>query len=790
MNEEPWLIAVGAGRWQVPGIRAARDSGLKVIAVDGDSTAPGFQDADRHIAVDIRDAQAVISAILDSGIRPAGAIAFCNEAGMLTTAALREHFALPCARDAVTRALTNKGVQRAQWTQAGLPCPLWFVVRTPWEVPGALTKISGTAIFKPVDSAGSRGVTVVAHGSPWEAAFEAALKGSLSGEVIIESFIIGIEHTVETFSHHGHTHVLAITAKKKVPGTSNTVAYELASAQLHPAKRAEAGDIVSRALAVLGYTDGPGHTEFLLTEAGEIYLVESAGRGGGFMVADGIVPQTSGFDMTRACALQAVGREPASPPDSRPKSVVLRFVPSKSGTVKSISGFSADDEIEGVLCESMVTSGQMLGRAASDGDRMAYILATADSIEDALAKTDAREARIQIMMEYNDLPVFELEYTDRSCECCGGTDLQALWHFNHYARTQSGYWAFRMGNSICETCGFVFVPHSPTPETLERYYNDTYPAGALSKPTYHSETRVRIIQRYVGAAARFVDVGSSREEPFHLKLKELGMEVLRMDIKGHAMTDTGSLAAIAPESADVVAHYFVLEHVPQIRAFLADCSSILKPGGIMIIEVPDIRSYQKDWLGILPHEHVNHWSAGCLARVASECGFEVLESGREICSRNPIGFALVGRKVSAPKPCPPALDEKSANLKCFLAGVENVQAYEQRLRQMHEQAQAELDRGGSVLLWCANDQMHRFFQAGGPLKGDFLRVDSEAGKKDFFGKDTVCLPDAAADFISRATRALIFSDINAPAILKSISGRFDKNFTPDQVTLPEIHKLC
>jgi len=393
-----WLVAVGAGRWQLPGIRAARAAGLKVLAVDGHDLAPGLAEADHHLVADIRDARLVTEAVTRSGIRPAGAIAFCNEAGMLATAALREHFDLPGARTAVTKAVTNKGLQRARWTDAGLPCPLWSVVRSEEEVPAALGRINGTAIFKPVDSGGSRGVTVVARGEPWKPAFDAALKGSLSGEVIIEAFIIGIEHTVETFSHRGLTHVLAITEKKKVPGTSDTVAYELATAQLDELRRSEVGEIVTRALNALGYTDGPGHTEFLLMQDGKIFLVETAGRGGGFMVADGIVPWTSGFDMTRASALQAAGLELSIPSSFESQAVVLRFIPSRNGVVREIHGFEPEDEIELVLCEAMVQPGQAVRKATNDGDRMAFILAAGGTIGEALARVDQREKRIRIVI--------------------------------------------------------------------------------------------------------------------------------------------------------------------------------------------------------------------------------------------------------------------------------------------------------------------------------------------------------------------------------------------------------
>lgn len=389
-----------------------------------------------------------------------------------------------------------------------------------------------------------------------------------------------------------------------------------------------------------------------------------------------------------------------------------------------------------------------------------------------------------------DLPVFELDYSQRACECCGSQETESLWLFAHFARTQSGYYAFRMENVICPQCGFVYVPNSPTDATLEVYYNDTYPAGAFSKPTYHADTRIRVIQTYAGAGARLVDIGSSREEEFHIRLKESGTEVLRMDIKGHAMTDTDSIEAIAKGSADVVTHYFVLEHVPHIRAFLYNCREILKDDGIMVIEVPNIRSYEDAWLGILPHEHVNHWSPGCLARVVTECGFEVVDCGQEICSRNPIGFAMVCRKSAAPQPFTPDPAEYADNLRCFTSGANHVRAYENRLGEMFIRAQSHLDAGGSVLLWCANDQMHRFFQVGGTLKGDYLRVDSDTRKHDFFGAGTVKTPAESADFIGRATHIIVFSDINAPAILNSIENQFGKRFEVSQVERPHIHQLC
>ena len=288
MKKDCWLIAVGAGRWQQRGIQAAKGAGLRVAAVDVDPEAPGFQTADLALRVDIRDVAGVVDAIRASGISPAGAIAFCNEAGMGTAARLREHFDLPGIRsDAVAR-LTDKGLQRACWDQGGLPSPRWGVVEHASQVSSLIARLGKTVIMKPVDSAGSRGITVLNQGDAWESAYEKACNASRSGRVILEQFIAGVEHTVETFSHRGRTLVLAITAKLKVAGTADTVASELASAELDADLREKIESTVIKALGATGLSDGPGHTEFMLTDAGEIFLIESAGRGGDLWLRMGL----------------------------------------------------------------------------------------------------------------------------------------------------------------------------------------------------------------------------------------------------------------------------------------------------------------------------------------------------------------------------------------------------------------------------------------------------------------------------------------------------------------------
>jgi biotin carboxylase len=315
---------------------------------------------------------------------------------MRSAAALREAYNLVGPRQNVVIRLTDKREQRFRWSEASLPCPRWHCINSVEQAEQAIKTMEGTIIFKPTDSAGSRGVTVVDPSEDWRAAFAAAVASSNAGEVMVEAFISGTEFTVETFAHNGRTVVLAVTEKKKVKGTRDTVANELSTPQLPRPVTDKIGALAVDALGALEHTEGPGHTEILRKEDGSLWLVEAAGRGGGFMVADGLVPKASGFDLARACALQAVGRETPVPQHITGNAAVLRFLPSKRGIVMGMTGFEEARSIGNVDCGPLVSIGDRVDDARTDGGRLAYILSWAEDVVRARQLADRAEACLKV----------------------------------------------------------------------------------------------------------------------------------------------------------------------------------------------------------------------------------------------------------------------------------------------------------------------------------------------------------------------------------------------------------
>jgi len=99
-----------------------------------------------------------------------------------------------------------------------------------------------------------------------------------------------------------------------------------------------------------------------------------------------------------------------------------------------------------------------------------------------------------------------------------------------------------------------------------------------------------------------------------------------LDIQPGTLSDR----AFPAESFDVVTISHVLEHVPDPRALLRRAAELLRPGGELLVWVPNFESLFRPWMGAgwFPYEiprHLWHFRAGEVGELARAAGLRVVE---------------------------------------------------------------------------------------------------------------------------------------------------------------------
>jgi len=404
-NKNKLFVAVTAGRWQIPAIRAAKKLGFRVCALDGNPSAEGFKIADDSEVVDFDNKESVLNFIRNQEALIAGSLSFASEAGMETMGLINDFCGLTGLTQHEARLFTDKWAQREIWKKLGFPNPKFLTIEQNQKVDEKLVlSINGLGkqiIIKPRQGSGSRGISVLS--SPYtvkmiKGALDKAFSCSRAAGAIIESYIQGTEFAAEGFTCNGQFHRLCLTEKHKVEGSNKTVANKLFTPILNATVKEKIWRVVEDAVASLSLNDTASHTEILLDSSHHVWLVESAGRGGGFMVAEGLLPWAFGIDLATISVKAACNISVSIP---KPKNIfaTLQFFPSQKGVLKSIEGLNKICDLENIVAGNLVEIGTKFSDEHNDAARLGYILTKGKSQNESLFLADFAMQNIKYIIK-------------------------------------------------------------------------------------------------------------------------------------------------------------------------------------------------------------------------------------------------------------------------------------------------------------------------------------------------------------------------------------------------------
>jgi SAM-dependent methyltransferase len=369
----------------------------------------------------------------------------------------------------------------------------------------------------------------------------------------------------------------------------------------------------------------------------------------------------------------------------------------------------------------------------------------------------------------------ELKLHLRVCECCGGQDLESVWSSEAIVARSSDTWRFPFNVAVCRLCGFCFNSPCPTSEDLSRYYAAGFTGYKEIGLPYSIDARMTVLERYSAPNGVLAEIGGDQPGEFHRRCAHLFGKQLVIDVTDDSLTEVKSVHDLAENSVDVVAHYDVLEHVADVKNFLSACHRALKPGGVMICEVPDIRLYPRNLL-LQEYEHVNHFSTTTLSAIAIQVGLNPVEFGH-ICSR-PYGFLAVFRKEKTNVTANLSPYEYIDAIACVNGGKEQITRCEEQIRFVRQQITSLGSSQKKITIWAVTDLLRSLLE-NFTLPKSVIVVDSDPRRKDHL-KDigvTVLQPKDAIEHIKHCELLVICAPRYRSEIIEWVVQQTEKKFS-------------
>ncbi len=197
----------------------------------------------------------------------------------------------------------------------------------------------------------------------------------------------------------------------------------------------------------------------------------------------------------------------------------------------------------------------------------------------------------------------------------------------------------------CGRCGLRFYPsgEAPREQYTEEYFDSFAPEGYLaSEPTRRYEAATRLDSFFAEHGVQggdLLDIGSAGgyflDEARKRGFRPVGVEPVAA-VAERAQRELGLDVRIGfvedvelPQAAfDVATMWHSLEHIPDPAGVMRAVHAALRPGGKLLLEVPNgvsILALQKGdaWINLQPHVHVGQWTPAAIGALLERTGFRV-----------------------------------------------------------------------------------------------------------------------------------------------------------------------
>jgi biotin carboxylase len=279
------IMILGAGVYQVPLIKKAKEMGFETLVVSIAGNYPGISLADRFLEIDTTDVEKVVGAAKEHEIL--AVLTTGTDVCVPTIGAVVDALGLHgTGYDAACRSM-DKVLMKQSFMKHSVPTAAFKMFMDSAEALRFANALGYPVMVKATDSSGSRGITKVNSEAEFSFAWERAYAVSRSKEIIVEQFLDGVEFGAQAFVHGDKVVAVFPHGDTVTPAPYFSPIGHSMPTQLTDDQQQKSAEVIEKAVQALGLRDCVSNVDLMLVD-GEPKIIELGARMGATCLPENI----------------------------------------------------------------------------------------------------------------------------------------------------------------------------------------------------------------------------------------------------------------------------------------------------------------------------------------------------------------------------------------------------------------------------------------------------------------------------------------------------------------------
>lgn len=390
------ILILGAGIYQVPLIKKAKEMGLYTIVTSIPGNYPGFALADKVVYENTIDLDAILKLARAEGVD--GIVTAGTDVCVPTQGYVCDQMGLCGPTLEAAEKAQSKLLMKQAFKEYGVnTAEFEYVELSNGNPVDVCEKIGYPVIFKSIDASGSRGITKVAGPEDIAFAYQEVVNNTHSQYYLVEKYLTGEEYGAQAFVFNGTIRFILPHGDYVFQGSTGVPIGHFAPYDIAPEIIEDSKNQLQKAVTAMGVDNCAINADFMLCD-GKAYVLEIGARAGATCLVE-MTEQYYGIDYYKQIIRCAMGEEPdftPTIPGGQP-CVVMLFRSDESGTITAIDmGEQNDPRVLDISLDYGV--GEDIRKFRKGPDRIGQCIVIADTVDEGKRVLDEAMDKVKITL--------------------------------------------------------------------------------------------------------------------------------------------------------------------------------------------------------------------------------------------------------------------------------------------------------------------------------------------------------------------------------------------------------